>query len=552
MPCAEAWWNQADLMAAPGRPPSSFLDPGLTTTADSVVILHLKRDLLIPTKLSEGGEKNEGYDEGLVTNTRFGSFPHSTLVGLPWGSQVRASAVDTGSRGRRGPRAGDKVGTKRKRDESVANGSGSGSGSVKEDEAETEDAVLLKAAVTAASGFAHVLPLTPEAWTAALPHRTQVVYTPDYSYILHRLRVRPGSVLIEAGAGSGSFTHAAARAVFNGFPTTVPPPKGSTSTVSSFARSGRVFSYEFHESRIAKLRSEIASHGLGQIVHITHRDVCRDGFRLDETDVSHPASGQADAIFLDLPAPWLALRHLTRHLVSNVVEEPSASTDTEVPEPRSPSDGDAATDRTACASPLNPHQTVHICTFSPCIEQIQRTVTVLQQLGWVDIEMVEIGQKRIEVRRERVGLQEAHQRGVHVGAATVDEAVARLKEVEGRFKAFHAEAKAGRVRATDTPALPALPATEVVEERKLYKEGRLIHRAEPELKGHTSYLLFAVLPQEWSEEEEVEAGQQWPLVANYAPAEHKMDMSNRQLKRAAKARTKAIEVEAPPQLPSPS
>ena len=52
----------------------------------------------------------------------------------------------------------------------------------------------------------------------ALPHRTQVVYTPDYSYILQRLKVRPGSRIIEAGAGSGSFTHASARAVFSGYP----------------------------------------------------------------------------------------------------------------------------------------------------------------------------------------------------------------------------------------------------------------------------------------------------------------------------------------------
>ena len=59
-------------------------------------------------------EDDEGYSEGKVVNTRFGSFPHSTLIGLPWGSQVRASKVDTGSRGRRG-QGKDK---KRKREQS--------------------------------------------------------------------------------------------------------------------------------------------------------------------------------------------------------------------------------------------------------------------------------------------------------------------------------------------------------------------------------------------------------------------------------------------------
>jgi tRNA (adenine57-N1/adenine58-N1)-methyltransferase len=42
-------------------------------------------------------------------------------------------------------------------------------------------------------------------------------------------------------------------------------------------------------------------------------------------------------------------------------------------------------------------------------------------------------------------------------------------------------------------------------ERKLYKEGRLIHRTEPEVKTHTSYLVFAVLPKQWSVDDEAEA-----------------------------------------------
>ena len=40
--------------------------------------------------------------------------------------------------------------------------------------------------------------------------------------------------------------------------------------------------------------------------------------------------------------------------------------------------------------------------------------------------------------------------------------------------------------------------------------GRLIHRTEPEIKTHTSYLVFAVMPQEWSEEQEAAAFARWP------------------------------------------
>src|SRR4051812_38450975 len=94
---------------------SPFLYPGVVATADRLAIVHLKRDLQIPTVLKEHDEDDEGYSEGKVVNTRFGSFPHTTLIGLPWGSQVRASKVDTGSRGRR-PKAEDR---KRKREEAA-------------------------------------------------------------------------------------------------------------------------------------------------------------------------------------------------------------------------------------------------------------------------------------------------------------------------------------------------------------------------------------------------------------------------------------------------
>ena len=51
----------------------------------------------------------------------------------------------------------------------------------------------------------------------AAQNSSRVQYTPDSSYILHKLRVRPGTMLVEAGAGSGSFTPAAVRAVYKGY-----------------------------------------------------------------------------------------------------------------------------------------------------------------------------------------------------------------------------------------------------------------------------------------------------------------------------------------------
>lgn len=539
--------------------PSPFLAPNSTTLQDSLAILHLKRDHQIPAILRSQDEQSEGYDEGKVTNTRFGSFPHSTLIGVPWGSQVRASTVDTGSRGRRGP--GDRE-KKRKRD-----GGEQIPGHTAVDEEDDEVEVFQKVAITAPTGFVHVLPPTPEIWTSSLPHRTQVVYTPDYSYILHRLRARPGTVLIEAGAGSGSFTHAAARAVFNGYPDEY---KGLQTYSLSGDHSGKIWSFEFHEQRVEKLKTEISDHGLDGIVEITHRDVCQDGFR------SHSANAEglnANAIFLDLPAPWLALQHLVRSAVAGNalgaetikrgdLERSAKDQESNMPQSNDENSGpgqlNIISGPTKSQSLLNPKSSVHLCTFSPCIEQVQRTITTMRQLGWVDIEMVEIAAKRIDVRRQRVGLQEEGLRGVNASPSSVDEALARLREVEGRSMHFHSGNPLDQERTEELLSLDSpTPTTQISKQqrlenirealntRRLYKEGRLLHKAEAELKTHTSYLVFAVLPREWTAADEVAAQQQWSTKVEVND-QNEPPMSNRQKKRAAKAKAggnKAVEAQ---------
>lgn len=479
-------------MAQQGVGVSPFLRTPSIAAVDSLAILHLKRDSLLPITLRSAS--NDGYAEGAVTNTRFGSFPHSTLIGKEWGSQVRASKVDTGTRGRKkkqanlpqesGAREGvdaqtssppNRGQTKRKSDET------SPSEDVPESPAkrlkqpkpiDESESASAKAAIEAGSGFVHILPPTPETWTASLDHRTQVVYTPDYSYILQRLRVRPGSTILEAGAGSGSFTHAAARAVFNGLP---------SSQRSSSRRCGKVYSYEYHEARVETLRQELLDHRLDEVVHLTHRDVCNDGFAITPTSGD---AARADAIFLDLPAPWLALKHLTRSVVD---------------------------------APINAEGPVHLCTFSPCIEQVTSTVSFLRKNDWTEIAMCAIQNKRIDVRRERVGLKEEGLRGVNASAATVEEAITRLREVEDKLNDFHsnktaADGKSGEMRKIQSKAERLEKIKHEAESRKLFKEGNLVHRTEPEVKTHTSYLVFATLPRLWSAEDERRCSEQWPVL----------------------------------------
>ena len=110
---------------------------------------------------------------------------------------------------------------------------------------------------TTENGFCYLLRPTPEIWSLALPHRTQILYMPDISFITSYLDIKPGQTVIEAGTGSGSFSHSLARTV---------------------GEKGTVHSFEFHEARCDQARLEFASHGLDGIIQLQHRNVCKDGF----------------------------------------------------------------------------------------------------------------------------------------------------------------------------------------------------------------------------------------------------------------------------------
>ncbi|ROT39013.1 GCD14 protein [Sodiomyces alkalinus F11] len=484
---------------------SAFLDPGHLTSHDSLAIVQLSRDNLVPLILHESESAVDGYAEGAVLNTRYGSFPHSTMVGVPWGSQIRASKVDTGSRGRKRKRKED--------DDDSKVSTPAAAAAAADDQDSTSNPAPAKKAVVAASGFVHILPPTPELWTRSLPHRTQVVYTPDYSYILQRIRARPGSRLIEAGAGSGSFTHASVRAVYNGYPET------------DDDRRGKVYSYEFNEARYLQMKEEIKAHRLEGLVQLTHRDAYSGGFLVDGK------SPEADAVFLDLPAPWEALPHLSR----------SRPTGKDFEDKFKDMEGE-------WVSPLNPKTAAYICTFSPCIEQVQRTIRAMRQLGWVEIDMIEVSQKFLSVVRDGLTLNSQPGKKAPPEPTNVEEAVGRQREIEKRSREYNAlqtPGKSGSATAADSPAQgnpmdldtandedgtavdetttggsgDVDPDAEGDDDdaekqgrhaRKPWKQGRLVHRSESEIKTHTSYLVFATLPREWTEADEEAALARWP------------------------------------------
>ncbi|GAX80228.1 hypothetical protein CEUSTIGMA_g7666.t1 [Chlamydomonas eustigma] len=245
-------------------------------------------------------------------------------------------------------------------------------------------------------GWVTLLEPTPELWTLVLRHRTQILYIADISMICFNLELKPGHVVLESGTGSASLTHSLARAVAPG---------------------GHVYTYEFHKERADEARKELEAHRLQLVVTVTHRDIMALGFPVlntasavkgqpvisaapplsstamevlaasapevmrleDEGATVNPCNevvseadaaaqlsiyhdGNVDAIFLDLPGPWKVVENAAR-----------------------------------CLKPNG-----RFCSFSPCIEQVQRTSEELRRHGFTDMHTVEVLLREYEVSAERL------------------------------------------------------------------------------------------------------------------------------------------------------
>ncbi|KAG8856450.1 tRNA (adenine-N(1)-)-methyltransferase catalytic subunit trm61 [Tulasnella sp. 330] len=197
-------------------------------------------------------------------------------------------------------------------------------------------------------GFVYVLRPTPELWTLSLPHRTQILYVADIAFIISWLGIKAGSVVVEAGTGSGSFSHSVAR---------------------SIGSKGHLHTFEFHKVRMEAAQLEFAAHGMADRSTLKHRNVCKEGFDL---------SGVADAVFLDLPAPWEAIASAKAAMKVSKALRPLKM------EPFSNHMLTRAIDRLEQKT-----QTTRICCFSPCMEQVLRTVSSLNEQGFTQITMYE-------------------------------------------------------------------------------------------------------------------------------------------------------------------
>jgi len=119
-------------------------------------------------------------------------------------------------------------------------------------------------------------PIFPD-FLAKFKRTTQVIYPKDLALIIFLSGVGPGSIVVEAGTGSGFLT----------------------ATLAYYVRpKGKVYSYEVRREflEIAKRNLELC--GLLDYVVLKHKNII-DG--IDEENV--------DAVILDMPNPWDVVEH---------------------------------------------------------------------------------------------------------------------------------------------------------------------------------------------------------------------------------------------------
>lgn len=217
---------------------------------------------------------------------------------------------------------------------------------------------------------------------------------------------------------------------------------GSGSLSTSLARAlrpgGQLNTFEFHEERQRQAAADFKRYGIDDIVISRHGDAIIDGFGAELRNKAH-------GVFLDLPAPWSALPHADECLV----------------------DGG------------------RICTFSPCMEQIERTAAEMRRLNYLDIRMFE---------------SLAMPWGVRAGSEAADKnQTAKKRRVDNKGKAGKkGKGKGkGKGKAKDD---------DNAGEDDLVCEGDLVSRDVCEgsakswasfplpMRGHTSYLMVATKP----------------------------------------------------------
>ncbi|XP_061842798.2 tRNA (adenine(58)-N(1))-methyltransferase catalytic subunit TRMT61A [Nerophis lumbriciformis] len=124
----------------------------------------------------------------------------------------------------------------------------------------------------------------------------------------------------------------------------------SHAILRTVAPTGHLHTVEFHQQRAEMVAEEFREHRVDHLVTVRNQDVCKEGFGV---------TGVADAVFLDIPSPWEAVGH---------------------------------------AKAAMKRHGGRVCSFSPCIEQVQKTCQALAEHGFQELTTVEVLLRSHDVR----------------------------------------------------------------------------------------------------------------------------------------------------------
>jgi tRNA (adenine57-N1/adenine58-N1)-methyltransferase len=158
-----------------------------------------------------------------------------------------------------------------------------------------------------------------------IKRKAQIILPRDASQIILNCSIETGNIVMESGIGSGSLTIALANAV---------------------SPNGEVISYDNREDFIKHAIQNLKRANFENIVKIKHKDVT---LGIDEKDL--------DAIILDIPNPWDAIKHSWNAL------KPGG----------------------------------YICTYSPLISQVEYTVKEIKKYNFIELKTIENIQREMIV-----------------------------------------------------------------------------------------------------------------------------------------------------------
>ncbi|TFF87594.1 MAG: tRNA (adenine-N1)-methyltransferase [Promethearchaeota archaeon] len=129
----------------------------------------------------------------------------------------------------------------------------------------------------------YILKPLPSDYVVYMTRKTQIIYPEDAGLILTYSGIQPGSIIIEAGTGSGALSCILGTYV---------KPKG------------HIYSYDIREKSLKRARINVKKAKLHEIITIKRANILEDELNLTNVD----------AIVLDMATPWEAISVLKKYL----------------------------------------------------------------------------------------------------------------------------------------------------------------------------------------------------------------------------------------------